>query len=66
MVLPPLIESIRVIPLVVLVAIFIITRKGEYLAIGILIFLGISPLLAFMALVPTGGRDVGRLERLAR
>ena len=61
-----MIELFRVIPLVIFVGIFIRTRESEYVAIGILIFFGISLLLAFMALVPTGGRDVGRLERLAR
>ena len=61
-----MIELIRVIPLVISVGIFIMTGQDEYLAIGILIFFGISLLLAFMALVPTGGRDVGRLEQLAR
>ena len=61
-----MIELIRVIPLVISVGIFIKTGQDEYLAIGILIFFGISVLLAFMALVPTGGRVVGRLERLAR
>ena len=64
--LPPLIELIRVLPLVFFVGIYLRTRKGEYLTIGVLMFFGCSLLLAFMALVPTGGRDVGRLERLAR
>ena len=58
-------ELIRVIPLVIFGAIFIKTRE-EYLAIGILMFFGMSLLFASMALVPTGGKDVGRLERLAR
>ena len=59
-------ELIRVIPLVIFGAIFIKTREDEYLAIGILMFFGMSLLFASMALVPTGGKDVGRLERLAR
>ena len=61
-----MIELIRIIPLVISVGKFIMTGEDDYLAIGILIFFGISVLLAFIALVPTGGRVVGRLERLAR
>jgi len=59
-------ELFRLIPLVIFGVIFIKTGESEYLAIGILISFGISLLFVSMALVPTGGKNVGRLERLAR
>ena len=59
-------EFIRGLPLAVFFAIYLITDDGDYLTIGLLIFFSILLLLTLVALVPTGSRKHGRLERIAR
>jgi len=65
-VLPILIEFARGLPLVVFFVIYLITDDDKYLTIGLLIFFSILFLLTLVALVPTGSRKRGRLERIAR
>lgn len=59
-------EIIRAAPLVTFFIIYIVTGDDDYLTAGLLIYLSIMILLALVALVPTGGRERGRLERIAR
>ncbi|XP_078369702.1 uncharacterized protein LOC144653548 [Oculina patagonica] len=65
-ILPLLLEFIRILPLAIFFIVYIETYNGDYLAVGILMYYGISLLLAAMAVVPTGDRKPGRLERIAR
>jgi len=57
---------VRGAPLAVFFVIYSITGDGRYLAIGLLVFFSIMFLLTLLALVPTGSKKPGRLERIAR
>jgi len=63
---PILIELTRVLPLVVCLALYWETGNERFLAIGILSFFAILMFLTMTALVGTGSKNPGRLERIAR
>ena len=65
-ILPILMEFIRGVPMVFVVVFYFRTGNETFLAFGILIQLCMTLLLTLMALVRTGEKNVGRLERLAR
>ena len=65
-ILPIIIEFIRGLPLAVFFIIYLITEDRNNLTIGLLMYLSILFLLTLVALVPTGGKKRGRLERIAR
>jgi len=56
----------RVLPLIVCLALYWETGKEPFLAIGILSFFAILTFLTMTALVGTGSKNPGRLERIAR
>ena len=65
-ILPLVVEVVRILPLMLFLIIYWETGRDVYLAIGILTFFGLLVLLTLTALVPTGSRNPGRLERIAR
>ena len=65
-ILPLVVEVVRILPLMLFLIIYWKTGRKLYLAIGILTFFGLLMLLTLTALVPTGGKNPGRLERIAR
>ncbi|PFX15894.1 hypothetical protein AWC38_SpisGene19857 [Stylophora pistillata] len=64
--LPVLIELIRLVPLALILTLFAKIDQETVLVAGMLIHFGICLIFSLLALVPTGGKNVGRLERLAR
>ena len=65
-ILPILMEFIRLAPIVFIVVFYFRTGNETFLVVGILIELTFILLITLMALVRTGEKNVGRLERLAR
>ena len=59
-------EFIRLAPIVFIVVFYFRTGNETFLVVGILIELTFILLITLMALVRTGEKNVGRLERLAR
>ena len=64
--LPLVIEVLRILPLMICLFLYWQTGRRRYLVIGILTFFGLLILLTFTALIPTGSKNPGRLERIAR
>lgn len=64
--LPIVIEIIRIMPLMVFLIIYWYTDQEIYLAIGIILFFVILVLLTMMAVVSTGRKNPGRIERISR
>ena len=52
--------------MIVLFAAYLRTRNGTYILAGFLVILLSSIVLSLIALVPTGSKHRGRLERIAR
>ena len=63
---PFLMEMLRGVPLIVLFAAYRRTRNGTYILAGFLVILLSTIVLSLIALVPTGSKHRGRLERIAR
>ena len=63
---PFLMEMLRGVPLIVLFAAYLRTRNGTYILAGFLVILLSTIVLSLIALVPTGSKHRGRLERIAR
>ena len=59
-------EMLRGVPLIVLFAAYLHTRNGTYILAGFLVILLSTIVLSLIALVPTGSKHRGRLERIAR
>lgn len=64
--LPLVIEVLRILPLMLCLILYWQTGRRKYLVIGILTFFGLLILLTLTALIPTGSKNPGRLERIAR
>jgi len=64
--LPVILLIIRGAPLAAFSIIYSIAGDGHYLAIGLLLFFSVWFFLTLLALVPTGSKKPGRLERIAR
>lgn len=64
--LPIVIEIVRILPLMVFLIIYWYTDNEAYLAFGILLFFTILLLLTMMAVISTGRKNPGRLERISR
>ena len=58
-------EMLRGVPLIVLFAAYLYTRNGTYIFAGFLVILLSTIVLSLIALVPTGSKHRGRLERIA-
>ena len=63
---PFFMEMLRGVPLIVLFATYLRTRNGTYILAGFLVILLSTIVLSLIALVPTGSKHRGRLERIAR
>ena len=63
---PFLMEMLRGVPLIVLFAAYFRTRNGTYILAGFLVILLSTIVFSLIALVPTGSKHRGRLERIAR
>ena len=59
-------EMLRGVSLIVLFAAYLRTRNGTYILAGFLVILLSTIVLSLIALVPTGSKHRGRLERIAR
>ena len=59
-------ETLPGVPLIVLFAAYLRTRNGTYILAGFLVILLSTIVLSLIALVPTGSKHRGRLERIAR
>ena len=59
-------EMLRGVPFIVLFAAYLRTRNGTYILAGFLVILLSTIVLSLIALVPTGSKHRGRLERIAR
>ena len=59
-------EMLRGVPLIVLFAAYRHTRNGMYILTGFLALFLSSIVVSLTALVPTGSKHRGRLERIAR
>lgn len=64
--LPLVIEVLRILPLMLCLILYWQTGRRRYLVIGILTFFGLLILLTLTALIPTGSKNPGRVERIAR
>lgn len=64
--LPLVIEVLRILPLMLSLIHYWQTGRRKYLRIGNLTFFGLLILLTLTALIPTGSKNPGRLERIAR
>jgi len=56
---------LRGVPLIVLFAAYLHTREDMYILTGFLVIFLSSIVFALIALVPTGSKHRGRLERIA-
>ena len=64
--LPIVIELLRVVPLVFTLVLYAKNDGEKFLVAGLLIHIGVTALITLLGLVPTGAKNPGRLERLAR
>ena len=61
-----MVEMLRGLPLIVLFAAYLYTGNGLYILVGFLVSFSSGILFSLMALVPTGSKHRGRMERIAR